>query len=322
MVVQRVLLTGATGLVGRAVVARLRAEGWAVVAWVRSLERAGMVLGGGCELVAAADGDGALQDVVGRCEAVVNLAGEPVVASIWGPRWTPGRREVLRASRIGVTQRIVAAMHAVASSERPTGRGSGARCLISASGIGYYGDTGAREVDENSAPGSDFLAQLCVEWEAAARRAEGFGTRVVLLRTSAVLTRRGGALGKMLPVFRLGLGGPVAGGRQYLPWIHIEDVVGAMVATLKDERHRGPINLVAPEAVTNREFSHALGRALHRPAVLPMPAGALRLMLGEAAEVLIAGQRAVPRALRELGYEFRHPRLAAALGELLAGGGG
>lgn len=299
-----VLITGATGLIGRALAVRLLAEGWKISAWVRSPERARAALGAECEVVPVERDDRALTACLGTCEAVVNLAGE----SILGPRWSAERKAALRDSRVAVTQRLVRAM--AAAEKRPS-------VLVSGSGSGYYGDCGTRELDESSPAGRDFLAQLCVDWEAAAMGAEALGVRVVTSRTGAVLAAKGGALGQMLPAYRLGLGGPVAGGRQYLPWIHIEDMAGVISTALRDERYRGPINAVAPEAVTNREFSKALGRALRRPAVVPLPAAALRLIFGEAAQVLLASQRAVPRRLEELGYRFQQPRLDAALRSLV-----
>jgi ligand-binding SRPBCC domain-containing protein len=191
--------------------------------------------------------------------------------------------------------------------------------LVSGSAVGYYGDRASEVLSEDAAPGNDFLAQLCRDWEAAAHPAEGLGLRVVMLRTGVVLGRDGGALAQMLPPFRLGAGGPVGSGRQYLPWIHLHDLVAIIAAALVDERVRGPVNGVAPEPVTSREFATALGRALHRPAILPTPAFALRVIFGEAATVLLGSQRVEPAALGRLGFSFAFPTLEGALANILGG---
>jgi uncharacterized protein (TIGR01777 family) len=192
--------------------------------------------------------------------------------------------------------------------------------LACASAVGIYGARGAERIDETSPSGHDFLATVTRMWEAAARRAEELGMRVVSLRTGVVLDRRGGALERMLPPFKLGLGGPVAGGDQYVPWIHIDDVVGMYLAALDDPAWSGPINATAPEPATNAAFSKALGRALRRPAFVPVPALAVRLLFGEMALVVTEGQRAVPARAEELGYEFRHPDLDGALRAALGRG--
>ena len=296
----RVLVTGATGLIGQALLPELRGRGWMVAALVRS---GGRLPGGEAEGVEAG-GTEALAAALGRCEAVVNLAGAPIL----GERWTGARRQQLRASRVGVTERLVEAM--ARAHPRP-------RVLVSGSAVGYYGDRGGERLTEASAPGDDFLARLCQDWEATAEQAAALGTRVVRLRTGVVLARHGGALAQMLPVFRWGLGGPVAGGHQYMAWIHITDLLGVIAAALADERYRGPINGVAPEAATSREFARTLGRTLHRTAILPLPAFALRVRYGDAASVVLASQRAEPEALGRLGFGFRYPTLAAALAEIL-----
>ncbi len=192
-------------------------------------------------------------------------------------------------------------------------RGPTPATLISGSAVGYYGPRGEEPLDEDSPAGSDFLAETCVAWEAEAAKASALGMRVVLVRTGVVLDREGGALAKMLPPFRLGVGGPVAGGEQYMSWIHREDLVGMICAALEDERWSGPVNGTAPEPVTNREFSHALGRALHRPSLLPVPGFALGLLYGEMAEIVTTGARVMPAKALVLGYDFRHPELDEAL---------
>jgi uncharacterized protein (TIGR01777 family) len=185
--------------------------------------------------------------------------------------------------------------------------------LVSSSAVGYYGPHGDEELDERTPPGDDFLAEVCVVWEREAERATELGLRVVTIRTGVVLDPDGGALAKMLPFFKLGVGGPVAGGDQYLPWIHVDDVVGLYLAALDDEAYTGPVNATAPTPVTNTAFSKALGRALRRPAVAPVPAFAIRLLYGQMAEIVTKGQRVLPRKAQEHGYAFAHPDLDEAL---------
>jgi uncharacterized protein (TIGR01777 family) len=190
--------------------------------------------------------------------------------------------------------------------------------LVSSSAIGYYGPRGSEPLDEEAPPGNDFLAAVCAEWERESRAAQPLGLRSVQVRTGIVLDRHGGALAKMLPAFRAGVGGPVAGGRQYMSWVHREDVVSMILAALDGEDWAGPINATAPEPVTNRTFSSALGRALHRPAVAPVPALAMRLLYGEMAQMVTTGARVVPARALVLGYRFRHAELNEALSSALA----
>jgi uncharacterized protein len=302
----RVLVTGATGLIGRALVPALQRERHTVVAWTRSEARARARLGAEIETVGAASGIDGLTTALEGCEGVVNLAGEPLL----GGRWTAARRAKLRRSRVHFTAQIVRAI--AAARQRP-------RVLVSGSAVGYYGDRGDQVLDEGSDRGAGFLADLCCDWEGAARAAEDLGLRVVVLRTGVALGRDGGALAQMLPPFRLGLGGPIGHGRQYLPWIHLHDLVAVIVGALVDDRMRGPVNGVGPEPVTSRDFAKALGRALGRPAILPTPVLALRLVFGQAAEVTVASQRVVPAALGDLGFPFAFPTLDAALADVLGG---
>ena len=302
----RILLTGATGFIGRALVPALQHDGHIVVAWVRSEARARARLGAEIETVNAGAGTAALTAELERCDAVVNLAGEPIV----GARWTDERRQTLRESRVGVTARLVEAL--AAARRRP-------RVLVSGSAVGYYGNRADETLDETSSPGDDFLARLCQDWEAAALDAEKLGLRVVLIRTGAVLGREGGALAPMLLPFRLGLGGPMGSGQQHLPWIHLHDLVKIITVALADERIRGPVNGAAPEPATNRAFAKALGRALRRPAIVPVPAFAIRAIFGEAAAVILSSQRVDPAALRPTGFRFAFPSLTAALADVLGG---
>jgi uncharacterized protein (TIGR01777 family) len=236
-------------------------------------------------------------DALAGRDAVVHLAGESLAQ-----RWSEAAKRRILESREQVTRTLVAALP-----------GTGVQALVSASAVGYYGPRGDEPLDEDAPPGDDFPARVCVAWEREARAAEQHGVRVVTVRTGVVLDAAGGALSKMLLPFRLGVGGPVAGGRQYLSWIHVDDVVGIYLAALDGADWRGPVNATAPEPVTNREFSRALGRALRRPAVLPVPGLALRALYGEMATIVTTGQRALPRAAQRHGYAFAHPQLDEAL---------
>jgi uncharacterized protein (TIGR01777 family) len=271
-----------------------------VLAWVRSEASARSLLGADVELVSATEDVGALATTMERCDAVVNLSGAPLL----GGRWTTARRRVLEDSRVQVTGCLVRAM--AQARTRP-------RVLISGSAVGYYGDRGDDPLTEASSAGTDYLAGLCTEWEDTARQAETLGVRVVQLRTGVVLGRAGGALAQMRVLFALGLGGPVGSGRQFFPWIHLHDLVDIVARALVDERYRGPVNGVAPAQATSRSFARAFGHALRRPALLPVPAVALNAIFGEAATVLLASQRVVPRALDTLGFGFAFPNLDAAL---------
>jgi uncharacterized protein len=238
-------------------------------------------------------------------DAIVHLAGENVAQ-----RWNDRAKRAIRESRVTGTRNLLAGVSA--SEPRPG-------ALVSASAIGYYGARGEEPLDEDAAPGADFLAQVCVAWEAEAAKARDLGLRVACLRTGVVLNRDDGALARMLGPFRLGVGGPVAGGRQFVSWIHRDDVVGMYLAALEDERWSGPLNATAPDPVSNRELSRSLGHVLHRPAVVPVPAAALRLLYGEMAEIVTGGARVMPARPLVLGYEFVQPRLEQALAAALAG---
>ncbi len=296
----RVLVTGATGFVGRALVARLAGLGHEVVAWVRSPERARASLGAGIALADAGGGTEALGAAVAGADAICHLAGEPVV----GTRWTAERKRALLASRIDLGGALAAAVRA--APPRP-------RVLVSASAVGIYGDTGDTAVDESAPAGAGFLAELCVAWEKAAAAAEGESTRVTMARMGVVLGPGGGALDEMLTPFRMGIGGPIGSGRQWMSWVHLDDVVSMWVAALGDDRFVGPWNAVSPNPVTSHDFAKALGRALHRPAVMPVPAFALKALYGEGASMLLEGQRAVPAALRARGFAWRSPTVEEAL---------
>lgn len=236
--------------------------------------------------------------------AVINLAG----TSIAGARWTAARKASIRDSRMLATRSLAAAF---AEADVPPA------VFISASGIGYYGDRGSEVLTEDSAAGTDFLAQLCVEWETEARRAERPGVRVVLLRTGIVLEKGGGALPQMIRPFRFFAGGPLAGGRQYMSWVHRHDWTEMVRWIVETPGVTGPVNVTAPHPVTNAEFSRALGRALHRPSLAPVPRLALKIVLGEMAAAVLASQRALPGRAQSAGYHFRYPEIAIALRGIL-----
>jgi uncharacterized protein len=303
----RIAITGATGLIGSAVVHAAVARGDHVVALSRSSERARSLLGEQVEIHEWPDplGQAPPAAALENADAVVHLLGEPVAQ-----RWNAEAKQKIRDSRSLSTRLLVSALDELPQERRP-------RALVSQSATGYYGPRGEEAIDENASPGTDFLAEVTVAWEAEARKAEGAGLRVVLSRTGVVLAKSGGALATMLPPFRLGIGGPVAGGRQYVPWIHLDDVVGGLLHCIDDRNATGPVNLTAPNPATNAELSHALGHVLHRPAFLPVPALALRILYGDMAAIVTTGARVVPARLQELGYEFAHPELKPALHDVL-----
>jgi uncharacterized protein (TIGR01777 family) len=303
----RVFVTGATGFVGRALIPRLQRDGHSIVAWVRSEPRARSLLGAEVELVSTRGGLDGPVPALERCDAIVNLAGEPLM----GGRWTAARRRVLESSRIDVTGVLMAAL--TTAKTRP-------RVLVSGSAVGYYGDRADEQLTEMSLAGADFLARLCRQWESAAEPAERLGLRVVRLRTGVVLGRDGGALARMLPPFEFGLGGPIGSGKQYLPWIHLHDLVKVIAVALVDDRYRGPVNGVAPGQVTSKTFARVLGRALNRPAFLPLPALALKAIFGRAAIVLLASQRVEPSVLKQHQFTFDFPTLDGAIADIVGGG--
>jgi uncharacterized protein (TIGR01777 family) len=281
----RIAVTGGTGRIGSLLVAELRRRGDEVTVLSRSR---------GDVRWDPMAGPAPTEALAGR-DAVVHLAGEDIAQ-----RWNDDSLRRIRESREVGTRNLVAGIEA--ADPRP-------KALISSSAVGYYGHR-PDPIDEDAPPGNDVLAEICKAWEREAERAP---VRVVRVRTGVVLDRHGGALQKMLLPFRLGVGGPVAGGRQPMPWIHLADVIGIYLAAIDDERWSGPFNATAPNPVSNREFSKALGKALHRPAVLPVPGFALKLLYGGMAKLVLEGQNALPRRASELGYRHRHPELDEAL---------
>ncbi|MEA2363056.1 MAG: uncharacterized protein QOD71_2201 [Thermoleophilaceae bacterium] len=299
----RVAVTGATGTIGRALVSELRERGDDVTALSRDAERASASLGIPAEQWAQPTREPPPAAALRGRDAVVHLLGETIAQ-----RWSDDAKREIRDSRVLATRNLVAGLRALPAGERP-------RVLVSQSAVGVYGARGDERLDESAPPGDDFLAKVVRDWEAEARAAEDLGVRVVLTRTGVVLSESGGALEKMLPFFKLGIGGPVAGGRQYVPWVHLDDVVGAMPFALDTEAASGPLNVTAPEPATNKELSRTLGRVLRRPAFAPVPALAVKTLYGEMAMIVTTGQRAVPARLTELGYAFRRPDLEGALRE-------
>jgi uncharacterized protein (TIGR01777 family) len=294
-----VLVTGATGLVGRRLVPALHAAGFSVRAVTRNPARAG--LPAGVETVEW-NGRTVTQEMLFRTHGVVHLSGEPV----FGGRLTDGRKRRILDSRVASTQAIVAAMAELPEADRPS-------CLVCASAVGYYGDRGDEQLIESAAAGSGFLAEVCEAWEGAAAECEPLGVRRASLRLGVVLAREGGALAAMRLPFSLGLGGRFGDGKQWFPWIHIDDLVSLLVAAVSDERYRGTLNAVAPNPVTNAELTTELGQRLRRPTFMSVPAFAAKLALGELSDELLGSRRAVPEAASTLGFEFRYPELADAL---------
>ena len=310
MCAMRVTITGATGLIGPSLVASLRERDAQVTVLTRDPERARAKLGDVEAVRWELSSEPAPVEALAGRDAIVHLAGEPVAQ-----RWSAKVKQTIRESRLVGTRNLIEGIRAVS---QEAGQRPGA--LVSSSAIGYYGPHGDEPLDEDAAPGSDFLAEVCVEWENAAAAAGELGLRVVQVRTGVVLDSDGGALSKMLPPFRLGVGGPVASGRQYISWIHAEDLAGMMIAALEDERWRGPVNATAPEPAMNRDFSKVLGRVLGRPAFLPVPGAALRLLYGDMAEIVTSGARVLPAKPLVLGYQFLHPQLEEALRSALDAG--
>jgi uncharacterized protein (TIGR01777 family) len=288
----RVAVTGATGLIGRRVVAALTERGDEVTVLSRDPSQG--------ERWDPSREPAPAKALAGH-DTVVHLAGEEIAQ-----RWSASAKLKIRESRVQGTRNLVRGIASLAPGERP-------RTLVSGSAIGYYGPHGDEPLDEEAPPGLGFLAQTCVAWEAEANAAAELGLRVVTVRTGVVLDRAGGALAKMLPPFKLGVGGPVAGGRQYVSWIEPTDLTGIVLAALDDERFSGPVNATAPEPVRNAELAQALGRALHRPDLLPVPGMALKALYGEMSEVVTTGARVVPAKALMRGYEFRYAQLDEAL---------
>ena len=300
-----ILISGGSGLVGRALVEELSSAGHRCTVLSRTPARV-TDMGEGVDVHPwDAFSSDPLLDLISHCDAVVHLAGE----SIGAGRWTAKRKKRILESRVLSTQAMTAAVMAVSSLPE---------VFLQASAVGYYGPQGDAEIGEEASPGDDFLASVCRDWEAASEGIAEAGVRRVLLRTGIVLSLSGGALPKMALPFRFFAGGPAGNGRHWLPWIHLNDEVGAIRFLLEHPTASGAFNLTAPNPVTNRDFSRLLGQVLHRPSLLPAPAFGLRLLLGEMADLLLTGQRAVPKRLLDLGYPFRFPDLEPALRDIFS----
>lgn len=295
-----ILITGGTGLIGRALCPVLQAEGHTLTVFSRHPETVASKCGTG--VLALVSFDDWRSDT--HFDAVINLAGEPIVDAAW----TDNRKQALRDSRIALTQQLVAR---IAQAERKPS------VLLSGSAIGYYGGRGEQELVETSGPGDDFPARLCIDWEAAAIEAEKYGVRVCLLRTGLILSQDGGLLARMLPPFRLGLGARLGDGKQWMSWIHINDYVQHLLRLLHDEQLSGPFNMTSPQPVTNAEFTRILAMVLRRPAPLSAPAAMLKLAMGERAALVLEGQRVLPARLDAIGEGCAYPQLEAALRAIL-----
>ena len=299
----QVFITGGSGFVGASLCHALLTQGFGVTVLSRSSKGAQRLPKGAGFCLGDPTEPGSWQGEAAAHDHFVNLAG----ASIFG-RWNPEYKDLILKTRIATTKNLVEAMSRRQSAEPAV--------LVSASAVGYYGFRNDEELDESSPPGEDFLARVCREWEAEAEKAAQAGARVVRTRFGIVLGQ-GGALGQMLPVFKRGLGGPLGSGRQWFSWVHHKDLTRAIIFCLEEAGLKGPVNCTAPHPLTNKEFSKELGRVLGRPAFLPSPGFAVRMLLGEFGSVLLEGQRVLPRVLMDAGFEFRFPFAREALADLL-----
>ena len=295
----KLVVTGASGFIGSVLCSRLLQKGHTLTLLTRSAPRETST-GTKRWLHWRPGMSGDWESTLGAADGVINLAGEPIAAK----RWTRKQKHQLRLSRIDTTVGLVRAI--AKAKQKP-------RFLLNASAVGYYGPRGDEIIGEDAAAGTDFLAALCRDWENEAIKAEKLGVRVIRLRTGLVLGRGGGALAKMAPPFKFFIGGPLGSGKQWMPWIQIEDEVGLVVHLIENSQANGPVNAAAPNPVTMKEFCRTLGQVLGRPSWAPVPAFALRIMLGEMAGMLLTGQRAVPAAAEKFGYRFRYPNLQEAL---------
>ena len=298
----KVVITGGSGFVGSFLARHFLARGDRVTGIGRSLEHRLASRDGFTWISADTTRGGAWQESVAGADLVVNLAGKNILT-----RWNKAVKEEIYNSRVLTTENVVAALAA----------GRGTR-LFSASALGFYGDRGEETLTEASAAGDDFLAGVCVDWEARASAAVEKGSRVVTMRFGVVLGRDGGALGKMVPVFKAFMGGPMGDGNHWLPWIHINDLAGAVDFFLEKEEIRGPVNLCSPGSVRQKEFAAALGRVLQRPAFMPAPAWGVRMAMGEVAQALMSSTKGVPGVLGSAGFEFQFPTIESALNDLLS----
>ncbi|MFQ5739347.1 MAG: TIGR01777 family oxidoreductase [Acidobacteriota bacterium] len=301
----RIAVTGATGLIGHALYQQLFGHEHQFILLARNPEEAQSRFSGARIVQWEAAAGPPPKEPLEGVEVVVHLAGESIAAG----RWTEARKRAIRTSRIEGTRNLVKGLSCLASPPR---------VLVSGSAVGYYGDRGNELLDESSRPGSGFLADVCRQWEREALEATRLGIRVVLLRTGIVLSARGGALAQMLPPFKMFLGGSLGSGRQWMSWIHLEDEVELILTAIRNESVEGPLNATSPHPRTNKEFSKSLGKVLRRPAFMPVPGFALRMLMGEMAQcLLLEGQRVLPKKAGQIGFQFKHPRLESALRNLI-----
>lgn len=304
----KVAITGATGFVGSRLVERLHGEGNRVLVFTRNIASAQKVFPAeafpNLEIIAYTPGvSGSWQDAIAGCDAVVNLAGEPIAEG----RWTPERKQAILKSRQLGTQKIVEAI--AKANPKPT-------VLVNASAIGYYGTNETASFDETSPAGKDFLAQVCQAWEAEAQKVKDAGVRLVILRLGIVLGN-GGALGKMIPPFKLFAGGPIGSGRQWFSWIHLDDMVDLILQALTKTEISGVYNATAPNPVRMADLTQTMGKVMHRPSWLPVPALALEVLLGDGAIVVLEGQQVLPKRTLEAGFKYQYPDLTSALTQIL-----
>lgn len=298
----KVVITGATGFVGQVIVKQLLEAGDEVVVLTRNVAKAAISLGSACKYFQWDDTNSLPPvEAFNGVDGVINLMGESI-----SKRWDEEQKKKIYNSRINGTRRLVEVFEQL--SKKP-------KVFVSSSAIGIYGSHGPEELNENSALADDFLAKVCKDWENEANKARNHGVRVVTIRTGIVLGRNGGALEKMIPLFKLGAGGPVGSGNQFMSWIQIEDLASMYVEALRNESLKGPLNGTAPYPATNAEFSKVLGKVLRRPAVLPAPAFALKIVLGEMSQLVLEGQKVLPVKFKEQKFRFRYPTLEMALKE-------
>lgn len=291
----RILITGGTGLIGSNLIPKLKPNDITVV--TRNVSQAELILGHKVTLISSLDEFENLDNF----HVVINLAGEPII----NKRWSDEQKKVIEHSRWDITEKLISLMKA--SNDPPS-------LFVNGSAIGYYGRQGDEIIDEDfDSPNDEFSHHLCERWEFLAKKAESERTRVCIIRTGIVITRRGGALMKMVPPFKFGLGGPMGSGKQYMSWIHLEDMLDGLIHIIDNIECKGIYNFTAPNPVTNAQFSKTLASVLHRPSLLPMPSFALRIIMGEAADLLLYGQRVIPKRLQESGYQFQYPELEHAL---------
>jgi uncharacterized protein (TIGR01777 family) len=305
----RVFVAGGSGMIGSRLVRALHTRGDQVVLLTRRPDAVRQSLGPACTVVA---GDplqpGPWAEAVDDCDAAINLTGE----NLFNRRWNEAFKNLLRDSRVKSTRNVVEAL-----ARKPATAAGAPKVLVNATATGYYGPHGDQELTEESPPGDDFLARLCVEWEATARKVEAHGVRASLVRIGVVLGKEAGPIPMLLTPFRLGVGGPVGSGNQWFSWVHHADIVGLLLLALDNPAAAGPLNGTAPQPVRNGDFTKAFGRALHRPAFLPVPSFALKLRLGEVADIVTTGMRVLPAKALALGYKFKFPDIEGALADVL-----